>query len=77
MAPAPLPQAQRNFLIQDLITWKDYDIQVAAYNNKGTGVFSPSILVKTREGGEKQWWYEATGVLCLTSHLLGAVPLPK
>ena len=46
------PQAQRNYLIQDLITWKDYDIQVAAYNNKGTGVFSNSITVKTREGGE-------------------------
>ncbi|XP_043206047.1 protein sidekick-like, partial [Amphibalanus amphitrite] len=43
-------EAQRNYLIGDLITWKDYDIQVAAYNNKGTGVFSDSIRVKTREG---------------------------
>jgi protein sidekick len=43
-------QAQRNYLIQDLITWKDYEIQIAAYNNKGIGIYSPSLKVKTREG---------------------------
>lgn len=43
-------EAQRNYLIQELITWKDYEIQICAYNNKGTGVYSPSIKVKTREG---------------------------
>jgi len=45
-----LPQAQRNYLIQDLITWKDYEIQISAYNNKGIGIYSQGIKVKTREG---------------------------
>jgi protein sidekick len=43
-------QAQRNYLIQDLITWKDYEVQIAAFNNKGIGIYSPSLKVKTREG---------------------------
>ncbi|KAL1140779.1 hypothetical protein AAG570_000709, partial [Ranatra chinensis] len=43
-------EAQRNFLIQDLITWKDYTLQIAAYNNKGVGVFSDAIKIKTKEG---------------------------
>ncbi|XP_024084969.1 protein sidekick [Cimex lectularius] len=43
-------EAQRNFLIQDLITWKDYILQIAAYNNKGIGVFSDGIKIKTKEG---------------------------
>nr|XP_018910641.1 PREDICTED: protein sidekick isoform X1 [Bemisia tabaci] len=43
-------EAQRNFLIQDLITWKDYILQIAAYNNKGIGVFSDGLKIKTREG---------------------------
>ncbi|XP_050535550.1 protein sidekick isoform X2 [Daktulosphaira vitifoliae] len=42
--------AQHYYLIQDLITWKDYDLQVAAYNNKGVGIFSESIRIKTKEG---------------------------
>ncbi|XP_046680839.1 protein sidekick isoform X3 [Homalodisca vitripennis] len=43
-------EAQRNFLIQELITWKDYVLQIAAYNNKGVGVFSDGIKIKTKEG---------------------------
>lgn len=45
-------EAQRNYLIQELITWKDYEIQVAAYNDKGVGIFSDSIKIKTKEGGK-------------------------
>lgn len=45
-------QAQHYYLIQDLITWKDYVLQVAAYNNKGVGVYSDSIRIKTKEGGQ-------------------------
>uniref|UniRef100_A0A0K2T3X4 Protein sidekicklike [Megachile rotundata] n=1 Tax=Lepeophtheirus salmonis TaxID=72036 RepID=A0A0K2T3X4_LEPSM len=41
---------QRNYLITELITWKDYEIQIAAFNNKGTGAYSSSIKLKTREG---------------------------
>jgi hypothetical protein len=44
-------QAQRNYLIKELITWKDYEIQIAAYNNMGIGVFSDGVKIKTREGG--------------------------
>ena len=41
---------QRTYLITELITWKDYEIQIAAYNFKGVGSFAPPIKVKTREG---------------------------
>lgn len=47
-------QAQRNYLIKELITWKDYEIEIAAYNNMGIGVFSEGVKIKTREGG---MWY--------------------
>lgn len=43
-------EAQRNYLIQELITWKDYVVQIAAYNNMGVGVFSDGIKIKTKEG---------------------------
>jgi protein sidekick len=45
-------EAQRNYLLQDLITFKDYEIGIAAYNRKGVGVFSDSIRVQTKEGGK-------------------------
>ncbi len=41
---------QRTYLITELITWKDYEIQIGAYNSKGTGSYSQAIKVKTREG---------------------------
>lgn len=44
-------EAQHSFLLQDLIVWQNYEIQVAAYNEKGVGVFSGSIYIRTREGG--------------------------
>lgn len=43
-------QAQRNYLIQDLITWKDYMVQIAAYNNMGVGVYTEGAKIKTKEG---------------------------
>ncbi|CAH1971961.1 unnamed protein product [Acanthoscelides obtectus] len=43
-------EAQRNYLITDLITWKDYIVQIAAYNNKGVGVFTEGAKIKTKEG---------------------------
>ncbi|KAK7082429.1 Protein sidekick-2 [Halocaridina rubra] len=43
-------ESQHNYLIGGLIIWKDYEIQVAAYNIKGVGVYSRSIRVKTKEG---------------------------
>ncbi|XP_054706957.1 protein sidekick-like [Uloborus diversus] len=43
-------EAQHSFLLQDLIVWQNYEIQVAAYNEKGVGVYSSSIYIRTREG---------------------------
>ncbi|XP_030377973.1 protein sidekick [Scaptodrosophila lebanonensis] len=43
-------EAQRNFLIQELITWKDYIVQIAAYNNMGVGVYTDGSKIKTKEG---------------------------
>ncbi|VDM62678.1 unnamed protein product [Angiostrongylus costaricensis] len=40
----------RNTAIDQLITWREYEIQVAAYNHRGLGVFSKSIYVTTAEG---------------------------
>uniref|UniRef100_A0A182MZU5 Protein sidekick n=1 Tax=Anopheles dirus TaxID=7168 RepID=A0A182MZU5_9DIPT len=43
-------EAQRNYLIQELITWKDYVIQLAAYNSMGVGVYTDGAKIKTKEG---------------------------
>ncbi|KZC09696.1 Protein sidekick [Dufourea novaeangliae] len=43
-------EAQRNYLITDLITWKDYIVQIAAYNDKGVGMFTEGLKIKTKEG---------------------------
>ncbi|XP_016844898.1 protein sidekick isoform X4 [Nasonia vitripennis] len=43
-------EAQKNYLITDLITWKDYIVQIAAYNDKGVGVFTNELRIKTKEG---------------------------
>ncbi|XP_049831894.1 protein sidekick isoform X2 [Schistocerca gregaria] len=43
-------EAQRSYLIQELITWKDYIVQIAAYNNMGVGVYSEGMKIKTKEG---------------------------
>lgn len=41
----------RNVPLEHLITWREYEIQVAAYNDRGMGVFSKPIYVTTLEGG--------------------------
>ncbi|XP_075219912.1 sidekick cell adhesion molecule [Lycorma delicatula] len=43
-------EAQRTYLIKELITWKDYILQIAAYNKEGIGVYSDGIKIKTKEG---------------------------
>ncbi|XP_067118957.1 protein sidekick [Centruroides vittatus] len=43
-------EAQHSLMLQDLIVWQNYEIQVAAYNEKGIGVFSDSIYIRTRQG---------------------------
>uniref|UniRef100_A0A0N4ZCH2 Basement membrane-specific heparan sulfate proteoglycan core protein-like n=1 Tax=Parastrongyloides trichosuri TaxID=131310 RepID=A0A0N4ZCH2_PARTI len=42
---------ERYVLLEPLITWRDYEIQVAAYNDRGLGVYStPPFVVTTLEG---------------------------
>ncbi|VDM39837.1 unnamed protein product [Toxocara canis] len=40
----------RNAPLEHLITWREYEIQVAAYNDRGMGVFSKPLYVTTLEG---------------------------
>ncbi|KPM09144.1 sidekick-like protein, partial [Sarcoptes scabiei] len=42
--------AQMSCLLEDLIVWQNYQIQVAAYNEMGIGAYSSSIFVRTKEG---------------------------
>uniref|UniRef100_A0AC35U7G1 B-cell receptor CD22-like n=1 Tax=Rhabditophanes sp. KR3021 TaxID=114890 RepID=A0AC35U7G1_9BILA len=46
---------ERYVLLDPLITWRDYEIQVAAYNDRGLGIYStPPIIVTTLEGAPLQ-----------------------
>ncbi|MFH4973852.1 hypothetical protein AB6A40_000561 [Gnathostoma spinigerum] len=40
----------RNAPLEHLITWREYEIQVAAYSNRGMGVFSRPLYITTLEG---------------------------
>lgn len=42
--------AHLTYILDDLIVWQNYEIQVAAENDKGVGPFSSSIVVRTKEG---------------------------
>lgn len=46
---------QTNLLLEDLIIWTNYEIEVAAYNGAGQGVFSQKVTEWTLQGGES-WW---------------------
>lgn len=39
-------------LVTELIIWTQYEIQVAAYNGAGLGVFSRAVTEYTLQGGE-------------------------
>jgi hypothetical protein len=51
--PPNLPSA-KNVLIDQLISWRDYEIQVAAFNDLGAGVYSKSIEVAPLESAPMQ-----------------------
>lgn len=42
--------AHLSYVLDDLIVWQNYEIQIAAENDRGAGPFSPSIVVRTKEG---------------------------
>lgn len=62
LAGLPGEHQQRNIsspevnycLVTDLIIWTQYEIQVAAYNGAGLGVFSRAVTEYTLQGGELQ-----------------------
>lgn len=40
-----------NTIVEDLIPWQQYEVQVCAFNDKGIGVYSRPVHVRTLEGG--------------------------
>lgn len=40
-----------NLLLEDLIIWTNYEIEVAAYNSAGLGVYSMKVTEWTLQGG--------------------------
>lgn len=40
-----------NLLLEDLIIWTNYEIEVAAYNSAGLGVYSSKVTEWTLQGG--------------------------
>ncbi|OBS71170.1 hypothetical protein A6R68_00294 [Neotoma lepida] len=42
-----------NLLLEDLIIWTNYEIEVAAYNSAGLGVYSSKVTEWTLQGGEQ------------------------
>lgn len=68
----------RNHLLDELITWREYEIQVAAFNERGKGVFSRALCVTTLEGVPADHPSDvAVEVLNSTSISLGFVPPPQ
>ena len=42
-----------NLLLEDLIIWTNYEIEVAAYNGAGLGTFSHKVTEWTLQGGKR------------------------
>ncbi|KAJ8305579.1 hypothetical protein KUTeg_016124 [Tegillarca granosa] len=42
--------AETSYILSNLIIYQEYDIQIAAYNSKGVGDFTPPYRVRTKEG---------------------------
>uniref|UniRef100_A0A8C2BXD4 Sidekick cell adhesion molecule 2a n=1 Tax=Cyprinus carpio TaxID=7962 RepID=A0A8C2BXD4_CYPCA len=70
---------QTNLLLEDLIIWTNYEIEVAAYNGAGQGVYSPKVTEWTLQqqdshcvhvgyiAGLKKFTEYFTCVLCFTT----------
>lgn len=43
---------QTSLLLEDLIIWTNYEIEVAAYNGAGRGTYSHKVTEWTLQGGE-------------------------
>lgn len=44
---------EREFTIEDLEEWTEYEVKVQAYNGIGSGPWSQPVHGRTRESGEK------------------------
>ena len=44
---------QTSLLLEDLIIWTNYEIEVAAYNGAGRGTYSHKVTEWTLQGGEE------------------------
>lgn len=44
---------QTSLLLEDLIIWTNYEIEVAAYNGAGRGTYSHKVTEWTLQGGER------------------------
>lgn len=62
-----------NLLLEDLIIWTNYEIEVAAYNGAGLGAFSHKVTEWTLQGGELsylQYYWSKTKAVMLTIFFL-------
>lgn len=46
---------QTNLLLEDLIIWTNYEIEVGAYNGAGRGTYSHKVTEWTLQGGQCQF----------------------
>lgn len=47
---------QTSLLLEDLIIWTNYEIEVAAYNGAGRGTYSHKVTEWTLQGGEASFY---------------------
>ncbi|KTG32606.1 hypothetical protein cypCar_00022826 [Cyprinus carpio] len=64
---------QTNLLLEDLIIWTNYEIEVAAYNGAGQGVYSSKVTEWTLQGGNVQ----AEAVNSTTVRFTWSAPSPQ
>lgn len=73
-----MDRLEREFTIEDLEEWTEYEVRVQAINGIGSGPWSPAVHGRTRESGEaesKMFLYNlAAGSSRLTLVFLAAVP---
>lgn len=57
---------QTSLLLEDLIIWTNYEIEVAAYNGAGRGTYSHKVTEWTLQGGEASLQAAGFNVLLLS-----------
>lgn len=65
-----------NLLLEDLIIWTNYEIEVAAYNSAGLGVYSMKVTEWTLQGGRQGLGGGPSGARALLALCRGGVRLP-